>query len=531
MPDWFGLWLLSSLAIVGAVGVGLFARPTARRAFDFVRAHPLGVTWTIASVALVVAFPKVSALTLLVAVPGGAIIAQRAHRNRRVRRGKAMPRALEKTYTRAAADVQPIPVEHRPDAVPFYGEAMRVQANWNRVCAAVGLFVPDYEGSESLHHASALENGTTTGMTAVLEVLAAQRARQELGARPDLVIFGNRVVRVPVIRTARPGAVGPIFTVELPPGISLDDVGRQVVRLRAGLDVPEINLYPHGTSSALIEVEAQFVDPFADLVLSTDQSGGPLAPIRIGRDRLAAPITWDPTEAAHIAIQGATRSGKSALIYGMVSALVRKAAVMLAGIDPSRVLLTPWTDQPHPELRCVGDDPVAACQVLSSLVDLMTSRLDDLVTEGLDKFDIFTEARPLVVILLEEYPGLLEAAAAHDAGEKPADRVAPRIKGHVARLLRESAKVGFRVVLIAQRMDADIVGGASRSQLGLRVTLRVDNGDGVRMLHEHATSEQIAEVPTFPPGRALVQAPGVPLTAAQMDLTDYATYKARVLGT
>ncbi len=134
----------------------------------------------------------------------------------------------------------------------------------------------------------------------------------------------------------------------------------------------------------------------------------------------------------------------------------------------------------------------------------------------------------MIVVVLEEYPGLLEALSSFDAGQKPADRLRPRVEGAVARLLREGAKVGVRVILISQRMDASIVGGASRSQLGYRITMRVDNMDGIRMLHETATAEDVAEVVSFPPGRALVQAPGLPLTGAQIDRTPYDVYRQRV---
>lgn len=271
-------------------------------------------------------------------------------------------------------------------------------------------------------------------------------------------------------------------------------------------------------------------DPLAGTRFSEDQRSSPLGPIVFGRTE-DGPATWDPRFAAHVALQGATRSGKSELTYTLLGNLAGRSDVVVAGVDPSRVLLGPWGHQSRPDLRAVGKDVDEALAVLTRLTDLMDERLNMLSESRLDKFDTFTEAFPLVVVVLEEYPGLLEACAAHDAPLKPAERVRSRVEGAVAVLLRESAKVGIRVLLISQRMDASIVGGASRSQLGLRVTMRVDNADGVRMLHELASPDDIATVPLFGPGRCLVQQPGQPLTIVQADRTEYTTYLTRVEGT
>ena len=102
--------------------------------------------------------------------------------------------------------------------------------------------------------------------------------------------------------------------------------------------------------------------------------------------------------------------------------------------------------------------------------------------------------------------------------------VQPAIQRNVRRLVQEGAKVGVRLVLIAQRMDASIVGGAERSNLGCRITLRVDNGDAVKMLHPQAPPEVVEAISRFSKGRGIVDLPGEPLTVMQSDLMDYAGY-------
>lgn len=70
---------------------------------------------------------------------------------------------------------------------------------------------------------------------------------------------------------------------------------------------------------------------------------------------------------------------------------------------------------------------------------------------------------PLLVVVLEEYPGLLRVLDGTDKGLGRAARAA------VARLLAEGGKAGVRVVLVAQRAEANIVeasGTASASCSG-----------------------------------------------------------------
>jgi S-DNA-T family DNA segregation ATPase FtsK/SpoIIIE len=164
--------------------------------------------------------------------------------------------------------------------------------------------------------------------------------------------------------------------------------------------------------------------------------------------------------------------------------------------------------------------------VMDAVVREMDGRIVGLLASDRDKLDDFTADLPLLVVVMEEYPGLLGAAEAQDAaeGRKPAERLASRLQRNVRRLIQEGAKVGVRVILVAQRMDAATVGGAERSNLGARFTLRVDNADAVKMLHPNASLEQIATVSGFDPGTGLVEMPGIPLQRFKADYLDYGNY-------
>lgn len=160
----------------------------------------------------------------------------------------------------------------------------------------------------------------------------------------------------------------------------------------------------------------------------------------------------------------------------------------------------------------------------------MDARIATLAADGLDKIEQFTPALPVLLVVLEEYPGLIAAAKAEDDAHdrKGAARVAPQIVRLVGRLFKESAKVGGRVMILAQRMSANAVDTDDRSNFGLRATLRVDNGDAVKMLHDGADKSLVDEIRQFPAGMGLIESPGHPLMRFRADYTTYKQYLTRV---
>ena len=255
--------------------------------------------------------------------------------------------------------------------------------------------------------------------------------------------------------------------------------------------------------------------------------------VRVGRLDDGQDLFLDLADPTHIAIQGMTRSGKSVLSYVLLGSLAQQENVVVAGADPTGILLNPWRSHPCPEWRALGTANLQeSTTVLDAIVSEMDARIASLLAADEDKLSTFTPGQPLVIVVLEEYPGLLSAAEMDDGtnGRKPVERLHSRIQRDVRRLIQEGAKVGFRVVLIAQRMDATIVGGAERSNLSTRFTLRVDNADAVRMLHPNASPEHVEKVARFTPGTGLVELPGQPIQIFTSDFTTYKEYVSFVRG-
>lgn len=274
-------------------------------------------------------------------------------------------------------------------------------------------------------------------------------------------------------------------------------------------------------------------DPLGGESASTNPARVLSGPVVLARDEHGAPVGVDPDGTAHIALQGATRSGKSSVCYTLLGALAHRPDVVVCGIDPSGLLLGAFEGgrgSGHIATGTRAEDLDHAADVLGDLVQLMDERVDSLRRSGADKLSTFSAGVPAVWVVLEEYPGLLSAARALDAerGAKTGQRLATRLERAVGRLVKEGAKVGVCVLVIAQRTSADALDTDDRSNIAFRVTLRVDNGDAVRMLHDGITTTGVEAVRQFAPGVALLESPGCPVRRVRFHHTDYATYRARV---
>lgn len=253
--------------------------------------------------------------------------------------------------------------------------------------------------------------------------------------------------------------------------------------------------------------------------------------IVVGRVESGRDLVISVAAASHLIVQGMSRSGKSVLVYDLLAPLAVDPSVAVVGIDPSGILLAPWKDHPFPAWRVLGTSSMeAAAKAVGEIVAEMDRRIMSLWDIGADKLESFDEALPLLMVVLEEFPGTLAQAKSEDAeqGRKPQERVATKIQAGVRRLIQEGAKVGVRVLIIAQRADAEIVGGAERSNLGTRISMHVDNRDAVSMLHPSASPELIEAVLHAPPGVGLIETPTIPLQLFKADLVEYSDYSAWV---
>ncbi|WP_300016879.1 FtsK/SpoIIIE domain-containing protein [Pseudonocardia sp.] len=309
-----------------------------------------------------------------------------------------------------------------------------------------------------------------------------------------------------------------VLTVRLEPGQTVTDLRALARRLAPHLGARALRVEPLGVGDHA-RVTLLAADPLADPL--------PLSPgpgVLIGRGEDGRCLRVEPADLPHLAVQGATRSGKSRWLYSLLGQLAARRDVEVAGVDPSGLTLRPFVDTRHARRQVRGLADLARIEaVLAELVAEMDRRLAAMPAR-LDvlPLDVGT---PLLAVVLEEWPATLRALDATDPKQ------GKRVRALVARLLAEGHKAGLRVVLVAQRAEATIVGGAERAQCEGRLSFRVDNAESLRLLHPDS-DDLAADHATAPAGIALVGWPGRPTFRLRAPyVASYGEYVAAVTRT
>lgn len=246
------------------------------------------------------------------------------------------------------------------------------------------------------------------------------------------------------------------------------------------------------------------------------------SPVMLGRDEEASRVDILLGESAHMIVQGAAGSGKSTGVYGMLAQLTDARDALVVGSDIHGLTLRPWADRAADKgWHALGTrDLHAHLRVLERATRIMDDRIAEM-PPGVDSTPI-SAACPLIIVVAEEVPGLFRVL-----GQTNRD-LEKRARALIARLLGEGRKAGIRVLLIAQRADANIIGGYERGQASHTVSFRVDSKAALQMLHSDVDTGIAAEHSTARPGVALLSAPGVPLRRFRTPPLSYATYVAEV---
>jgi len=305
---------------------------------------------------------------------------------------------------------------------------------------------------------------------------------------------------IPRLRSIREGPPL-VLVVEMLPGQVIADFQSQAHRIAEGMGVAMVRVTPH--RNGWITVTLLIRDPLSHpMPLPHRRPDTPAtAPVLLGADEYGRPVTINFGERVHLIVQGRTGSGKSRLSYAILQQLAAAPEAVIAGSDPSSVLLRPFAGSRHARWQVLGGDPHRHVELLEQLVAEMDTRLAS-IPQRVDELPL-TAAAAMVFVVLEEWLALLGLAA----GDK---RLRDRLTIAARRLAAEGGKVGIRVIMLPQRAEAnELGGGLLRGQFAYRLTLPVDNVDAVRLLHPTVPTPQAeAHVSTGLPGIALYDAPG-----------------------
>lgn len=201
--------------------------------------------------------------------------------------------------------------------------------------------------------------------------------------------------------------------------------------------------------------------------------------------RYTAPTgkTWnlftDMLAQPHLLIAGATGSGKSVVINGLIDTLMYRLPFDMDGgaqlilIDPKRVELAAYANLPHTLTHAAGFNPSAWMDALNKAVSIMDARYADMERRHLKTYD-----KGDLYVVIDEW------ANVYKNGGKDAYKA-------VLRLTSEGRAAKVHLVMATQVPKANIIPTEIRENFAARLCLRTANAIQSRVIMEENGCEEL----------------------------------------
>jgi S-DNA-T family DNA segregation ATPase FtsK/SpoIIIE len=211
--------------------------------------------------------------------------------------------------------------------------------------------------------------------------------------------------------------------------------------------------------------------------------------ITLGRDISGQPIVGNLAKMPHLLVAGATGSGKSVCINGIITSILYKAKpneVKFLMIDPKMVELNMYNGIPH-LLAPVVTDPRRASLALKKIVVEMEKRYELFSKSGTRNIEGYnallnenaTEAPlPYYVIIVDELADLMMVAA-ND------------VEDSIMRLAQMARAAGIHLIIATQRPSVDVITGVIKANIPSRIAFGVSSQVDSRTILDLVGAEKL----------------------------------------
>jgi len=187
-------------------------------------------------------------------------------------------------------------------------------------------------------------------------------------------------------------------------------------------------------------------------------------PLWLGASLLGEDVAVDLAAAPHMLIAGATGSGKTVCLHSLLVSLLATLTpkqLRLALIDPKGTELNAYGKIPNLFGHNLATSVVDAAEILNTLVEEMESRNRLFAEMGVRDIDEATlqTALPRIVLVVEELADLFMQSR--------------ELEAPLVRLAQKARSTGIHLVLATQRPDSNTFSGLLRSNIPVRIALRV----------------------------------------------------------
>ncbi|MBP1155945.1 MULTISPECIES: DNA translocase FtsK [unclassified Paenibacillus] len=211
--------------------------------------------------------------------------------------------------------------------------------------------------------------------------------------------------------------------------------------------------------------------------------------ITLGRDISGQPIVGNLSRMPHLLVAGATGSGKSVCINGIITSVLYKAKpdeVKFLMIDPKMVELNVYNGIPH-LLAPVVTDPKRASLALKKVVVEMEKRYELFSKSGTRNIEgynaMLLETQtgaplPYIVVIVDELADLMMVAA-ND------------VEDAICRLAQMARAAGIHLIIATQRPSVDVITGVIKANIPSRIAFGVSSQVDSRTILDSVGAEKL----------------------------------------
>lgn len=210
--------------------------------------------------------------------------------------------------------------------------------------------------------------------------------------------------------------------------------------------------------------------------------------ISFGRDISGQPIIGNLAKMPHLLVAGATGSGKSVCINGIITSILYKARpdeVKFLMIDPKMVELNMYNGIPH-LLAPVVTDPRRASLALKKIVVEMEKRYELFSKSGTRNMEGYNTLMadnpaavlPFIVVIVDELADLMMVAA-ND------------VEDAICRLAQMARAAGIHLIIATQRPSVDVITGVIKANIPSRIAFGVSSQVDSRTILDMVGAEKL----------------------------------------
>ena len=306
-----------------------------------------------------------------------------------------------------------------------------------------------------------------------------------------LLEFGieSRVVNV------NRGPVITLYEMQIAPGIKVnkivslsDDIAMALAASRVRIVAPIPGKSAIGVEVPNIEREMVTLGDILSSEKYQSQTGA--LKVALGKDVLGKPVTLDLKKLPHLLIAGATGSGKSVCVNGIITSIVYNydpSHVRFILVDPKMVELQVYNGLPH-LLTPVITEPHMAPLALKWAIYEMEKRyrlLSEMNTRDIERYnekireiDEKREPLPYIITIIDELADLMMVASKD-------------IEGYITRIAQKARAVGIHLVLATQRPSVDIITGIIKANFPARIAFQVAQKTDSRTIIDQNGAEKL----------------------------------------